>query len=175
MDTETVITLGIASLGVLLGAASLGWQAATHVLTGGRVKTTLKVGALADSGQGMVLTPADRVTPDTLQRAAAQGYSQPIIAVEVRNVGRLAVTVSRWSIKSSHGVSYIPIGESLGPTLPHRLDAGESATWALDLGAAIQLAKTSTEVLSKNGKPAHIRGVVELADGRSFIAPERFA
>ena len=171
MDTETAITLGIAALGVVLGAASLGWQAATYFLTGGRIKTTLKVGAL--SGAALVSLPANKVTPDALQQMASQA-GRPVIAVEVRNVGRLPVTVARWSIKSSLGISFVPMADSIGPALEHRLDIGESATWAVDLMNAFTLAESSLEVLGKGEKWTRITGVVELADGRTYETPEAF-
>jgi len=167
-----IATLIIAALGVLLGALSLGWQAATYVLTGGRVKIALKVGAVVDSGTGMALMPVAEATPDKLASLGQQGFSRAVIAVEVRNVGRLPVTVSRWSLESSLGVSYVPIADSLGSALPHRLDLGEPATWALDLHQAIHLVKTTTEVLGKGCEQARVHGVVELGDGRRYTTTD---
>jgi len=79
-----IATLIIAALGVLLGALSLGWQAATYVLTGGRVKIALKVGAIADSGTGMALMPGAEATPDKLASLGQQGFSRPVIAVSAQ-------------------------------------------------------------------------------------------
>lgn len=168
--------LWIALLGVVVACLSLGCQAATYVLTGGRVKVILRVGALADSGQGMVTAPPSSLSREWAADLAAQGYSRPVVAVRVANVGRLPVTVERWSIRSPRGVSVSPIGDSIGPTLPHRLDAGESATWAVDareVQALAQAAKVLPDARRGRGLFAAgqvddgLRGVVELGDGRS--------
>jgi len=127
------------------------------------------------AGGSMALMSANKATPETLVRLAPEGFGQPIIEVEVRNVGRLAVTVSRWSLESNiGGVSCVPIADSIGSTLPHRLDAGESQTWVTDLRNAVTLAQTTTEVLGHARETAWIVGVVELGDGRTYTTPESF-
>ena len=167
-----VATLLIAVLGVALGVASLTWQIVAHVLSGGRVKVTLKVGG--HSGQAMASMPANKVTPASLKQITSQGFSQPVIAVDVRNVGRMPVTVERWGITSAQGIQAIPWGNSIGPTLPRRLESGESASWAVDLSTALNLAQVSLAVLGKGKSSTRIVGVVELADGRMYKTPEAF-
>jgi len=51
----------------------------------------------------------------------------------VANVGRQPVTVARWGLRSGLGMSLYPAAGSIGPRLPHRLEVGESETWAVDL------------------------------------------
>lgn len=167
-----VVTLVIAVVGVALGVASLAWQVVAHVLSGGRVKAALKVGA--HSGSAMVSMPADKATPESLKQMTSQGFPQPVIAVEARNVGRLPVTVERWGITSTQGLQAIPWGDSIGPSLPHRLESGGSATWAVDLRTALALADTSLHVLGTGQSSTRITGMVELADGRKYKTPEAF-
>lgn len=160
MDASLVIAI----VGLALAAASLSWQAATHVLTGGRVRVKLRVGAMSNGA--MVTGPPEGLSPELLADLAAQGYRRPIVAVEVANVGRLPVTVTTWKLTHERGISYAPIGESIGKPLPFRLEAGEAETWAVDLQTVISLAQTTVETLtSRSGSRIH--GVVELADGRS--------
>src|SRR4051794_7948983 len=111
-----------AILGVVLGVASIVWQAATHVLSGGRAKVAMLIGAV-NSGS-MITDLADKVSPQDLDRYAEQGYLERIVAVHVANVGRLPITVTRWTLKPNTGVSATPMGSSAGKPLPHRLDVG---------------------------------------------------
>ncbi len=183
-----VASLVLGICGVVLASLSLGWQAAQYVLTGGRVKVRLQIGAL---GNGAIVTAA----PSSLhegwwEQLAEQGYRRPIVAVTVANVGRLPVTVARWGLKSGLGMSLYPAADSIGPPLPHRLEVGESETWAVDMGAVDAFIRATREVLGQpraDAKPGGIVervaaerdammgvverdaivGVVELADGRS--------
>lgn len=174
MDVASLV-LGIC--GVVLASLSLGWQAAQHVLTGGRVKVGLRMGALGHGG--IVSAPPSSIREGWWNQLAEQGYRRPVVAVQVANVGRLPVTVARWGLKSGRGVSLYPAADSIGPALPHRLEAGESETWAVDMGPVDAFIRTTREVL---GEPQADRrrslfwpevdreavvGVVELADGRT--------
>ena len=89
--------LAVGVCGVVLASLSLGWQAANYVLTGGRVKVRLLVGAVGRGG--IVTAPATNLSLEWLQGLAAQGFSQPIVAVNVANVGRQPVKVERWGLK----------------------------------------------------------------------------
>ncbi|HEX3961163.1 MAG TPA: hypothetical protein VHZ03_31850 [Trebonia sp.] len=177
--------LAVGICGVVLASLSLGWQAANYVLTGGRVKVRLLVGAV---GRGSIVTaPPAKLSPEWLQRLAAQGFSQPIVAVNVANVGRQPVKVERWGLKSGLGMSLYPTSEEFGPRLPHRLDVGDAETWAIDLDVVRSFMQTGKETLENSqsfkpngnsslvgkiaaemGRPegADIVGVVELVDGR---------
>jgi len=164
-----VASFVIALLAFLLAVGSLAWQAATYVLSGGRVKVELMRGLARDSG-GDMLTRPESMTPDTLQRLAAEGYTRPVIGVLVRNVGRMPVTVSGWSLNFSvPGAAYRPLGAAFGPPMPHRLEAGASEAWVADerivQATANTLVKATTE-------PISIRGKIELGDGRSYESRE---
>ncbi len=62
-----------------MSGLSLGWQAATYVLTGGRVKAELRVGAM--NAGGLVTMPVSSLTSDSMKALQAQGYGQPVAAV----------------------------------------------------------------------------------------------
>ena len=181
MDVASLV-LGIC--GVVLASLSLGWQAAQHVLTGGRVKVVLGMGGLGNGG--MVTARPDSLREGWWEQLAAQGYRRPIVAVTVANVGRLPVTVARWGLKSGLGMSMYPAADSIGLPLPHRLEVGESQTWAVDMRAVEAFISATREVLGRSqaetGRPRTMigavqaemagqreaaMGVVELADGRT--------
>ncbi|MGH3938688.1 MAG: hypothetical protein ACRDTG_08615 [Pseudonocardiaceae bacterium] len=144
MQTSTFV---VAVLGVVLSTASLSWQAATFILTGGRVKLALQTGAVHNSGSGMIVSQVTGAWSMSAERLALQGYTRPVVAVQVRNVGRLPVTVTKWSIfESAKGTAFLPLADSIGPSLPYRLDAGVEETWALDAMAAQKLVQTTADV-----------------------------
>ncbi len=175
--------------GVALASLSLGWQAATYVLTGGRITIGLRVGGLGSGG--MVTAPPETLSQDWLESLASQGFSRPIVAVTVANIGRQPVTVARWGLKSGLGMSLYPAADSIGPSLPHRLDIGDSATWAVDMRAVEAFIHATNETFGESqgeSKQAgsligkiqaetkklpqgkDVAGIVELADGRSKLS-----
>jgi hypothetical protein len=175
-----VATFVIAVLGLLLSVVGLAWQAATYIMSGGRVKVDLKVAA--SNGRSMVTAEPQHLTPAWMKSLAEQGYGQPLVAVHVSNVGRMPVTVQRWSIKYTRGVAVTPVDDSIGKDLPYRLKAGESQTWAVALGVAVELKRTALEMIAPPSQPTTLLasairnsrgpngegvvGVVELGDGR---------
>jgi hypothetical protein len=180
-----VASLVLGICGVVLASLSLGWQAATYVLTGGRVKVRLRVGGLGDGG--IVIAPPNSLNANWWEYLASQGYPRPIGAVTVANVGRQPVTVARWGLKSGLGLSLYPAADSIGPSLPHRLEVGESETWAVDIAPVQAFIQAAHETLGRpqpESRPSKslffsgiearmaaqkedVVGVVELADGRT--------
>jgi hypothetical protein len=160
-DTTTLL---IAVAGLTLAAASLAWQAATFALTGSRVKANIERGALG--GGGLVTSPPDKWTANNSAVMAAQGFSHEVVAVAVRNVGRLPATVQKFSVHLDNGTSFIPIQTT--PPLPYRLDAGGSEKWWVDaadvraLIAAGRLAraKVHIEVALGTGKTIKTKRIV---------------
>jgi hypothetical protein len=143
---------------------SLGWQAATHVLTGGRVKVSLYTGAIGQGGD-MALSAPSKFSVDWSEILATQGFTRPVVAVQAANIGRTPVTVMHWCLepKRGVGVGFYPSTKAIGPALPCRLEAGESQTWAVDLASVHDLVTAIRETL---GGRVKINGFVELADGR---------
>ncbi len=89
-----IVTLVIAVLGVVLTAGSLAWKGATFVLSGSQVHLTLRRGALGYVNGRLArakgpLDPSESEV-DTLRE---QGFTREVVVVEVRDRGRLAVSV----------------------------------------------------------------------------------
>ncbi|MGH9250867.1 MAG: hypothetical protein ACRD0W_15280 [Acidimicrobiales bacterium] len=165
-----VVNLAIAILAFGLAVGSLVWQFALYRLTGGRVKLEPIQGLAHISGSDLISYPAGGLPPDSLERLAARGYSRRVIGVTVRNVGRLPVTITGWSLViAPTGALYRPLGAALGPPLDHRLEQGSSATWAAD--SAVVRAAASAQL---KGRGRHsFRVKVELGDGRTFQTPRQ--
>lgn len=184
-----VASLVLGIIGAVLASLSLGWQAANYVLTGGRIKVMLRVGGRSHGG--MVTTPPASFSQESLKLLASQGFPQPIIAITVANVGRQPVTVDRWGLVSGLGTSLYPAADSIGPPFPHRLEVGESATWAVDMPAVNNFMQATKATLAKQVasarpntllgrieaertlQPDEIAGIAELADGRSKQSKDR--
>lgn len=81
-----VVTLIVAILGLLLGVTSFVWQAATYVMSGGRVRVEFLVGATRPGGASLTMK-ASRFDNDALRQAIDDGYGLPVMGVRVRNVG----------------------------------------------------------------------------------------
>lgn len=185
-----IATLFIAVAGVLLSALSLGWQAATHVLTGGRAQIGLRIGAIHHTGRGMLTARPESLGRECYEQCAQQGYTRPVICVQVRSVGRMPITVERWGIVAStrseggsllsrveaertrgQGMEFLPVADSIGPPLPHRLEAGgASETWAID-GESVSALVAATAGAFKLPSVV-IRGKVELGSGRTLVTAE---
>jgi hypothetical protein len=135
-------TLVIAVVGLALAAASLAWQAATFALTGSRVRADILRGV---TGRGMLVTyPPAKWTPNTLAQSAAQGMPHEVVAVEVRNVGRLPASVQKVTAYLENGIGFSPLQTQ--PALPFRLEAGSSERWwiqAAEVRAGIVASKST--------------------------------
>lgn len=173
-------------LGVVLGSGSLAWQMAVHTLTGGRVKVHLRIGAMQPGG-AVALHEPESLPKNWASRLAEQGFTRPVVAVRVTAVGRMPVTVQAWKLRAPQGVELSPIADSIGPALPHRLDHGESETWAAGMAMVAAFVETVRDTFEDTGigggpdsprdavregyrhgrgQPPGLVAVVELGDGR---------
>jgi hypothetical protein len=150
--------LVLAIVGVVLSVASLTWQLATFLLTASRVRAHLRHGGVGRGG--ISFGP-----PGTFMggRLAEQGFSKELIGVEVFNRGRVGVNITSWRIQAGRE-SYRPVGDQLGPQLPHRLEPGASASWFAPMETVRRVVATSAEVLD-GPNPASVRGFVQLGTG----------
>jgi hypothetical protein len=113
---------------------SLGWQAATFFLSGSRVRVSLLRGAIGRGNR--VLMPAKGWGEQQRAMSAAQGIGEEVVAIEVRNRGRLAINVE--VVNAWFGPKKTPAGFSLpefpgNEPFPHRLEPGSSGSWAMPL------------------------------------------
>lgn len=170
-----IATFVVAVLGILLAALSLGWQGASYVLAGRRVKMELLRGAIDPQNGDMVTGPVNGDS-NFADNAAEEGFSERITAIRVRNVGRIPVTVTSWALTCSpKGLTYSPIGATIGKASPHRLDAGDAEVWAVRSEVIHRLVITSSETFNVPASQVTVRGMVELGDGRTPMTPERLS
>jgi hypothetical protein len=105
-------------------------------------------------------------------------------------VGRQPVKVVRWGLKSGLGPSLYPVGDSIGPDLPHCLEIGDSATWTIDLQTAQTFIQTTNAAFGKSLAKSdrnltlvgrigaevnrlsrtNVVAIVELGDGRTKLS-----
>ena len=106
----------------------LGWQAATFLLTGSRLRIDVRHGAT--DGRNVVTGPPGTQSLDLLR---AQGLTQEVMGAEVFNRGRIGVSVTGFRAVTSRGTRFAPIGSLLGLHLPHRLEPRDSELWFFPL------------------------------------------
>jgi hypothetical protein len=93
-----VIALVIGGIGLVLAVASLTWNFVEYRLSGPRVKVNLLVGA---RNAGGIVSTHDTSTGWSL--FVSQGFTNPLVGVEVANVGRAATEVQSFTAKLSNG------------------------------------------------------------------------
>lgn len=161
-------------------------------MSGGRAKAQLLAGAM--NARGDIMTASMRNWTEVWSdRAAEQGYIHRVFAVRVRNTGRMAITVERWTFtvlkvarradqigmislfdaisatRKRSVMSLAPLGAALsGPELPHRMEAGDKQVmWAFDADEVLRFAAVARDAFNM---PAAlpIIATVELGNGRVY-------
>jgi hypothetical protein len=125
-----IAAFAIACLGLLVAALSAGWQIAAWTMEGRRVKVRLFHGAGGRSGFAVGPVARDH-KPLDMSSVRGEGFTgEEVVGIEVVNVGRQRVRVKGYSVKLVRGpMSFRPLGEAIGPELPHWLEPGEAETW----------------------------------------------
>jgi hypothetical protein len=159
--------LAVAIVGIVLASISLSWQAFVFVLSGSRVRADLHHGARDASGVVSGLPGTQ-----SLQSLAEQGFSVEVIGVEVFNVGRLAIQVTRVSAALANGVSVSALAGTIGPDLPYRLEAQSSASWFLP-AEPIRRAVHASATISRGTDPCDVWGKVGLGNGKTVETRQR--
>lgn len=161
--------LVVAILALVISTASLTWQIVQFLLGASRPQVDLKIGAMSESGA--LTAPVEGFRLDQLMR---QGYTTPLLAVEVRNRGRLAVSVTNWTIAFDNGASYTqpswPPNDRVA--LPYRLEPGAEATFLCPL-AEVDVAAHALQSLSK--PPTSCRASASFGTGRTLRSKTRLA
>lgn len=132
-----IIALIVAGVGVILGAASLGWNLAEFRLSGPRIKAHLMFGAL---GNGGIASKRGREQPDW-RRMAEQGLTEPLVGIEVVNVGRTPTEVQHFSCDLTGGFGYANPALPYNPPLSFKLDPHATKTLWLPLREVLTLAQ----------------------------------
>jgi hypothetical protein len=163
-----IVTLVVAIIGVVLALASLVWQAATFVLSGSRVKVELHRGMTRrQPAQGIAraLGPPEP-TPSELGGLRAQGFEDEVAGVDVRNVGRLAVSVEEVTLFADDGWGFAVLADPENQTLPHRLEPGAAATWHIPIEGLQRLVES-------DGKTRSLSMHVKLGTGQTVRTKEQ--
>jgi hypothetical protein len=154
-----ILTLVVAIVGVSLALASLAWQAATFVLSGSRVRLTLRRGALRRTVGGVARMSGLQLSASDYAVMHKQGFTEEILLVEVRNRGRMAVSVEDVSATTEDGWGFQRAADPENPSLPHRLEPGAKETWHIELSVFQHLVNT-------DGKQRKVWMRVELGTGK---------
>jgi hypothetical protein len=157
-----ILTLAVAIVGVVLAFASLVWQAATFAWSGSRVRVKLRRGGIRRELDG-ILRMHGPLRPSADEKAALhkQGFTEEVLFVEVRNVGRMAVTVEHVAATSADGLGYMKLADPTNPSLPHRLEPHSGQSWHIDL-APLQA------VVNLHGQPREVWMTVDLGTGKTL-------
>lgn len=126
--------IGVSAVSLAVSCLSLGWQIASWLMSAGRVRVELKHG-LINSGAAFLGPVGKKGTLRNLTSLRGQGVTgQEVLAIEVVNVGRAPVTVTKYgaTLRGAE-VSVTPVHDTIGKSLPFRLEPGESETWAIDI------------------------------------------
>jgi hypothetical protein len=117
-------------------------------------------------GNGGIASKRGSEQPDW-GRLAEQGLSEPLVGIEVVNVGRTSTEVQHFSCELTGGFGYANPGLPNNPPLPFRLDPHTPKALWLPLREVLTLA----EVIRETGQTAGmLRGTVsvQVAGPRTF-------
>lgn len=157
----------LAVLGFGLAVASLVWQYVTFLQSGGVAEVVLKVG-IRTAGFQVLSTAAVNNAAD-LRAMVEQHGGTPVAAVCVRNVGRMAITVTSWGFKNGAGQVLSPVGDAIGPRLKHTIAPGDEETWMAPIQNAVFIGEAQG-IVDKQRVTTQVRAVVDLADGRTVTS-----
>jgi hypothetical protein len=126
----TAMSLVIAIVGLVLSVMSLTWQATMFVLSGSRIKALLQHGAI---GRGSLVV--SKPGTQSMEYLANQGFTDEVLAIKVRNVGRLSVSVTSVAAVFGSGISIGQLDHPRDRALPYRLEAQSEQTWFVSMDA----------------------------------------
>lgn len=103
----------------------------------------MRLGLLARSGGLVSWKPG---SAQDVAALAAQGFRSPVVAAEIRNKGRMAVSVEKVEAVYSNGITLTGLAPPAGPQLPYRLDAHAGFTYILEGDAVFRGAKATVAI-----------------------------
>ena len=163
-----VATLWIAVIAAITAAVSLTWNVLSWLFSGGLAKAELDNGAIHANGRAYALIERGKPVDPS---AAKSGFTRRALLLAVRSVGRLPVTVAQWQLKLP-GLSYGEMNSPHGPRLPHRLEPGEHAVWAIEVDEQM-LATLHTSRTWAKVDEVEVYAVVKLGSGKEIKTPQR--
>jgi hypothetical protein len=164
-------TLVVAILALTVSTSTLTWQIVQFILGSSRVSAELRYGA--HNGSGAMTMPVGS-SPPNFDQLKSQGWTELVLAVQVRNSGRLAVSVTNWTIAFDNGGSFtVPSWSVNGHApIPYRLEPGSEQTWLCPL-ADVMAAASAFDVTDKPTR--HLRARAALGNGKIATSKNRLA
>jgi hypothetical protein len=162
-------TLVVAIIALCVSTATLTWQIVLYLLGASRPKVELRIGGMNE--MGAMTAPIGGIDLDQLVR---QGYETLVLAVEVQNRGRLAVSITAWRIAFDNAASYTQPNWAPNDrvALPHRLEPGAEAIFLCPLSEV----NVAARALRKSSKPPKsCRASVSFGTGKTVRSKTRMA
>lgn len=124
------------------------------------VSVELSVGWMPQTlGHGVLLGPFSSL----ISGPPDERYPMPYLAVQIRNAGNLAASISRVSIESNAGFSFAHTMAPVGPSCPFELEAHSSQTAFVRVDDMIASIKAWHKAMGKSS--SRVRAMVELGSG----------
>jgi hypothetical protein len=155
------VTLAVAIVGVVLSSAALMWQWFSYRLGGPRLRVELKKGY---AGVGQLVSSPVNVEADA--QMAAQGLNEKLLGVEVKNVGRLPISIDSAVARAENGASFSNPGLPLNPEQGFRLEPSSSASWWVSWNAVRAMISATAAVKPEWNRPQKVWMVVRPAAGK---------
>lgn len=160
----TIAAFVLAALSLLIAALSAGWQIYAWMLDGRRVRLTLVHGLFGRAGAATGRVGRDRLPKDVTQVRRDGFDGLEVIGVSVTNVGRAPVRIDGYGVELVKGaMSFLPVGDAIGPDLPFRLPPGETETWYAKADDARALVYATRGI--QTGVSDDVRMMVKLGTG----------
>jgi hypothetical protein len=122
------VNLGIAVFAAVVAVAALSWQAVAWAAVRAAHRGHDEAGCARAGAGRRHLAPEAR---PNLQDLVQQGFNHAVIAAEIRNKGRMPVTVTGVTVLYSNGIQLKGMDPPAGERLPYRLDAHAEFTFLM--------------------------------------------
>ncbi|OOC52613.1 hypothetical protein NOSIN_01195 [Nocardiopsis sinuspersici] len=163
-----IATFVIAVVAVVTAAVSLTWNVLSWLFSGGLAKVELDDGVIHANGTTYALTERGEPVDPSVTKA---GFTRRALFVTVRSKGRLPVTVAQWHLKLPKH-KYVEMNSLHGPSLPHRLEPGEQAMWAIEVDEQMLSILRDDRAWAKVDD-VEVYAVVSLGSGKEIKTPQR--
>jgi hypothetical protein len=163
---DDLATTILATLGVALSLLSLAWQFVSFRLSGSRVSVVLRSGMRDGSA---VVTIPGTADPEHLKMVRAQGFTDPVLGVEVNNSGRSPTNIVSVSIVYPNGAAFTLT--TVDPPLPFKLDAESEKTWYFSADEITTYARAMEQVF-EGPAPLTVQGRAGIGGTGKFVVSD---
>ena len=139
-----------------MSIVALTWQIVAWRLSGSVVKVDLLGGAVGDGG--IVSGPL----PVNFDKLMKDGFELPVYVIRARNVGRLAVNITHWTLSTDGGFGFAVNSFRPNPALPHRLEVGADVSFYVPVAEALHAFRAVSNAIKTQKR---MKGKITLATG----------